>query len=73
MKFQYWSVENDDDLAISHFKAHIDDQTEIIVNPCFEDYMLIQTLIEGYVEMTEINKKISADFMPCDFEEMKKY
>lgn len=49
---------------------HCDDvklsQNKVIISPCFNDYLIVQGLISGYTEMTEINREISEEFTLCD-------
>lgn len=44
----------------------IDQHTRIVVNPCFNDYLIVQNLIAGYTEMTDINRAISKEFTFCE-------
>ncbi|CAI2568901.1 hypothetical protein AKUH3B204M_03120 [Apilactobacillus kunkeei] len=53
---------------ISHPRMNvtIDTHTRIVVNPCFNDYLIVQNLIAGYTEMTDINRAISKEFTFCE-------
>lgn len=53
---------------ISHprMNVSIDTHARIVVNPCINDYLIIQNLISGYTEMTDINRAISKEFTFCE-------
>lgn len=53
---------------ISHprMNVSIDTHTRIVVNPCINDYLIVHNLIDGYTEMTDVNRAISKEFTFCE-------
>ncbi|CAI2569145.1 hypothetical protein AKUA2003_03040 [Apilactobacillus kunkeei] len=53
---------------VSHpnMNVSINMHTRIVINPSFNDYLIVQNLIAGYTEMTDINRAISKEFTFCE-------
>lgn len=56
------------EVKISHprMNVSIDTHTRIVVNPCINDYLIVHNLIDGYTEMTDVNRAISKEFTFCE-------
>lgn len=74
MDSSYWNFNvGSVDMFSENLKVNMDDTVVVVINPCFEDYSLIQWLINGYTEMKDINRIISHEFASCELENNAKY
>ncbi|GAA6236725.1 MULTISPECIES: hypothetical protein [Apilactobacillus] len=46
--------------------AKLDNQRSVKVSPMLDDYLLINSMINGYTEMGNLNQEISREFAPCE-------
>ncbi|WP_105957342.1 hypothetical protein [Apilactobacillus quenuiae] len=46
--------------------AKLDNKNSVKVSPMLDDYLLINSMINGYTEMGNLNQEISREFAPCE-------